>query len=1331
MVAIKVQSDNSLQTGQNSSLMDLPLGERVERFSFAYSTKFENKELVVPDNLSAYIKGFTDTQSDLYQFMAYIRHGYAFCPALLGGKNRKKDNGVGYQLICLDVDNAIPKRDENGKPIKGEKLYSKQLTLDEAINHPFIQKHSCLIYTTPSHKQDWHKFRVVFLLPHQLGSKDRLLYEQMIQLLLGIIPGDRACSDSSRIFYGNTNAEFVLVNPAAALPVQFVDLAVSHLSDRLLNAQKKGKPGRCNKPSRDSYQLPTTTDFTQAMLIAEALQYIHPDEPYEDWLRVGMALHSAEDILPNAKQIWQDWAMLGTTYKHRTDRGSIDYRWAGFDQANHNVGLGSLFWLAERSGFTPTKRKALWKKCQRRVQVESAIELEGTGFRSIYTAQIDEILSGIPDTLIWPSKINTAVEIASGINSADAGYCQFKRYVDPNRQRFVNEHTFRLSDKYSLIQQRWDDALPDGSGRQFSDRKISYLTLDDQGYPQVWDGTVWGSTIGAALPPYRGEMAVEHSARTGANAVLLVEGVHIAEAIYRNLGIPAIGLPSTYKTLIRNVATLLRVNGLVGVYLASRKGSKGYVSFENRIDWIEKEFIRSEALCCVLDSITAEDVLKAIHYQGLEIDMDKGHLTPDSDEPIGYTAGHPLAGADCEEEIMNEIYQAGNQKLVEVKQRLANSLAASMERSRGAKAGKDTRTAIEHAEEIVNQYGHLIAWRPEPYSSWYQYNPTGYWEVSDLEQLRGNYIIPYYRRQEITPSFAKVNDTIKFLQSFLRQPEFDKNSRLMPFKNGVLDRSSNQFRPHQPGDYLTWQLPYDYEPLNKAVGGQPEDIQVVHLLVAYLAAVLKGANHLQRFMVCYGAPGSGKGTFLKLAKAIVGVKNTADTSIDKIESSQFNRAKLTEAKLVLVSELDAFMGLPLTLKALTGGDFVEIERKGKQQSLGEDKPAKGLFLMAGERVPTSIDTGGINRRQISVRFSHVPKPSERRDLLNYDADTNSWWGEFVSHLPSFFQLVLSYTDQDIRQLVLETDTYVPRLALPRIEALMGNSKLLEWIDECLYYSDEVDPKTGLFALASQIGKSQEPNGRDEWSMLYPSYRKWRQDNGLTKDPIAVNKFSSTLTSELSLLGLTIQLQSSSGKRLIRGLSVRKPQVNTEQNDFFPDLDDQYPAPNHPRIVSELFVRKLSNSTPESNPWNALDSCSSEPQQPETPVTLGTGGILDTSSSSSLLIEEDRRCSKSIVVKNNSDQPEKGGEYPLFLTSSVFQGSSSENIEIQTELKLDSSTSGPGEGVPAVPNPVAPAEELGVNEGDIPDDFHPTYYQESNQPTRYTYERNYQKPQGGT
>lgn len=122
---------------------------------------------------------------------------------------RKTKKSFGFtRLLFLDVDNEDP-----------DKEYT---TIDDFIkkNNDFL-----FVYTSYSHTEEKHKFRIVYFLDDYITNED--IMKKCINYLGRNLNFDKQCNTSDRGFFGNTNATFYL-------PKQIQYL---HLKDLIYNAE--------------------------------------------------------------------------------------------------------------------------------------------------------------------------------------------------------------------------------------------------------------------------------------------------------------------------------------------------------------------------------------------------------------------------------------------------------------------------------------------------------------------------------------------------------------------------------------------------------------------------------------------------------------------------------------------------------------------------------------------------------------------------------------------------------------------------------------------------------------------------------------------------------------------------------------------------------------------------------------------------------------------------------------------------------------------------------------------------------------------------------------
>ncbi len=336
---------------------------------FAVNTSIRNK------NESKDWYGLTtkyrDVVGTLEDVKNHIKAGHALCAGLLGGKNRATANVIGSQWVMLDIDNSEPLLDEHGQRVlddKGKSIpkYTGRLTLEDAKAHPFIQKHCALIYTSPSHKEHWHKFRLVFLLPE--FESDVAVVEAQIELVARQFSDshDPNVKDAGRVWFGNTNADFPLFNPNVTLPDNWrVQALVLADEERRRETERKAEleRKRNERQSRiDSGEL--TAQDTDA-LVLDALSCTPQRSPgtgnHKECITVLMALHTHYGEA-EAERIAERWSP-----SQKKGGWNISRIMAGFSRTNgaSKVTLGSLFHIAKQYGFKlPVHERKEWQETE-------------------------------------------------------------------------------------------------------------------------------------------------------------------------------------------------------------------------------------------------------------------------------------------------------------------------------------------------------------------------------------------------------------------------------------------------------------------------------------------------------------------------------------------------------------------------------------------------------------------------------------------------------------------------------------------------------------------------------------------------------------------------------------------------------------------------------------------------------------------------------------------------------------------------------------------------------------------------------------------------------
>jgi putative DNA primase/helicase len=347
------------------------------------------------------------------------------------------------------------------------------------------------------------------------------------------------------------------------------------------------------------------------------------------------------------------------------------------------------------------------------------------------------------------------------------------------------------------------------------------------------------------------------------------------------------------------------------------------------------------------------------------------------------------------------------------------------------------------AQHIADKYREKLAWNIEV-REWYSYGLTqdGIWEKEPREAIEA--VIRTELDAELPDGYTyrQLTDIISLLKSDLQVKKWNQVKGLIPLQNGVLDKKTKKLTPHSPGYRLTHCLPFAYDPsatcepivhwLRETVGGK-EDL--VAFLLAYLNAVVNQRSDLQRYLELIGPGGTGKSTYMKLASALVGEQNVHTTKHQILEESRFETANLANKLLTLITEADQYVGAVNVLKAITGQDPLHYEQKMKQA--GEGFIYQGMVITAGNEPSRSTDyTSGLARRKIPVLFRNFIPSHKRRDLDS----------EFKKFLPGLLNLILSYSDEEVTDLIRNAEKRCPSVREYQRETLTETNPIADWVD---------------------------------------------------------------------------------------------------------------------------------------------------------------------------------------------------------------------------------------------------------------------------------------------
>ena len=362
---------------------------------------------------------------------------------------------------------------------------------------------------------------------------------------------------------------------------------------------------------------------------------------------------------------------------------------------------------------------------------------------------------------------------------------------------------------------------------------------------------------------------------------------------------------------------------------------------------------------------------------------------------------------------------------------------------------------------------------------------------SELERVMVS-IFEEYEAHYTDKGIKSVVATMKLQLAVLGEQRGD----LIGFDNGVYDLTAQTFSPHSPDNWLMNHNGISYTPavpgeditthapnftrwLNHATGG---NTQKGERIKAALFMVLAKRHDWQLFIEVTGEGGSGKSVFSSIATTLAGEHNTASGSMSTLDMAR-GRAQFVGKSLIIMPDQTRYVGEGAGIKAITGGDPVEIDGKYEKQFT----TVLNAVVMATNNEPMTFTerNGGIARRRVIFPFNNpVSEAVKDPDLT---AKIRRETPVIIRHL------LLTFASQNkARELLIEQ-----RDSQEALDVKRGTDPV---IDMCaaLYFMNE--PRGMMMGGGTWAG---QPEPR---AYLYHLYLAFLEYHGLGK-PLSVEKFS--------------------------------------------------------------------------------------------------------------------------------------------------------------------------------------------------------------------------------
>jgi len=228
--------------------------------------------------------------------------------------------------------------------------------------------------------------------------------------------------------------------------------------------------------------------------------------------------------------------------------------------------------------------------------------------------------------------------------------------------------------------------------------------------------------------------------------------------------------------------------------------------------------------------------------------------------------------------------------------------------------------------------------------------------------------------------------------AYLPTPESNKDKVLINLLNGTFEISPQGtiLRPFNSSDFITYQLPFEYDPqatapifkayLNKVL----PDIERQRVLAEFLGFVFikHGSNALkeEKALILFGTGANGKSVFFEIVNALLGVENVSSYSLQSLTNDNgYFRAKLANKLVNYASEINGKLEASI-FKQMVSGEPVEARLPYGQPFILKQY-AKLIFNC--NDLPKDVEhTNAYFRRFLIIPFDVTIPPQEQDKNLH-------------------------------------------------------------------------------------------------------------------------------------------------------------------------------------------------------------------------------------------------------------------------------------------------------------------------------------------------------------
>ncbi len=355
--------------------------------------------------------------------------------------------------------------------------------------------------------------------------------------------------------------------------------------------------------------------------------------------------------------------------------------------------------------------------------------------------------------------------------------------------------------------------------------------------------------------------------------------------------------------------------------------------------------------------------------------------------------------------------------------------------------------------------------------------------------------------------------------------QWDTVPYLFPFKNGILDVRSGEFRKYRRTDYFKFKADVDYDPEAKcprfeaalldAMNGDERMANFVQSAFGYMATRIGSDD---KIFLLWGRGGNFKGVLLETIQAATGMLSTSmpiEMLLKQLHPA--NPDSPSPSTLNLRGKMAAIFSEPDEgkvfgsgkLKELSGGNYLTA-RAPYDKSLVRFRPTHTIVIEANYKPHISADDDGSWRRLLLIEFpvSYVDNPDPANPLEHKRDNTLKEYLR-LHELPG----VANWLIKGAQMWLAGKDgtgkapgfNYPEKVLQATAEYRRSEDSLQDFIDECLEIN--VGPERQIKGTGDNYHSS----------VVYKHYQEWARSQGYTASSmLKQTSFSTKIRAKLNL-----------------------------------------------------------------------------------------------------------------------------------------------------------------------------------------------------------------------